>query len=91
MNDEVFSTLRDRSAALCWAESEDLETPNAVTADFIYLRLRKSRYSAAALKKIAASVKQYRDRKLTVYAAFKHEGHLDGALNAENLLAWFAI
>ena len=35
-NDEVYAALRKANAALCQAESEKLETPEAETADFTY-------------------------------------------------------
>src|SRR5438552_2369276 len=43
--EEVFGILRHRSAAMCVAESEKLETPDVTTADFCYYRLRKPEYS----------------------------------------------
>jgi uncharacterized protein YecE (DUF72 family) len=39
--DEVFTALRKRNAALCHAESETFHTAAVQTADFFYLCLRK--------------------------------------------------
>ena len=41
---EVFDLLRQHQAALCVAESDELETPDVVTAPFCCYRLRKSDY-----------------------------------------------
>jgi uncharacterized protein YecE (DUF72 family) len=83
--DEVYEALRQANVALCLAESEELETPNLVTADFSYLRLRKENYSAKArgeiTKKAAALA-----LKGEVFAYFKHEDTPEGVLYAESLL-----
>lgn len=83
--DEVYEALRKANAALCQAESDDLETPNVVTADFSYLRLRKENYSAKARVEIAAKISGLA-RKGEVFAYFKHEDTPEGALYAEDLL-----
>src|SRR5215831_8611600 len=36
----VYQVLRDRNVSLCVAESERLEVPQVITADFVYYRLR---------------------------------------------------
>jgi uncharacterized protein YecE (DUF72 family) len=84
-NEEVFEALRKANAALCLAESEKLVTPDAATADFCYLRLRKEKYSAKARKEIKKRVVKL-SRKGDVFAYFKHEETPEGALYAENLL-----
>lgn len=83
--DEVYDVLRKANTALCQAESEDLETPNVVTADFSYLRLRKKNYSAKAREAIAKKAAGLA-LKGEVFAYFKHEDTPDGALHAESLL-----
>src|ERR1051325_526797 len=47
--DDVFAALRARGAALCVAESDQLQPPLRATADFGYLRLRRTAYDGAAL------------------------------------------
>ncbi len=84
--EEVFAALRDRNAALCQAESETLETPKVQTANFLYLRLRKSNYSAESLRDILEVVAGLRQRG-NVFAYFKHEETSAGATCAEALLA----
>src|SRR5215469_2208319 len=39
--EEVYDALRARNVSLCVAESERLEVPEVITADFVYYRLRK--------------------------------------------------
>jgi uncharacterized protein YecE (DUF72 family) len=83
--DEVYEVLRKKNAALCQAESDDLETPNVVTADFSYLRLRKPSYSVKTRGDIAKKVAKL-VRKGEVFAFFKHEDTPEGAQYAEALL-----
>jgi uncharacterized protein YecE (DUF72 family) len=81
-SEDVYATLRKGGAALCLAEDEKLATPEVVTADFHYLRLRKERYSRKAVAE--------RVRRLAmsgnVFVYFKHEETPKGALHAEALL-----
>lgn len=83
--DEVYKALRKANAALCLAESEDIQTPFVDTADFSYLRLRKSSYSAKAREEIAKKVSDLA-RKGDVFTYFKHEETPEGAKYAEALL-----
>ncbi len=83
--EEVFAALRAANAALCEAESEKLETPEAETADFSYFRLRKEEYSAKDRKALAGKVAG-RGKRGDVYVFFKHEDTPEGALHAEKLL-----
>ncbi len=81
----IYEILRRRNAALCLAESEKLETPDVVTADFSYYRFRKPEYSDTERRAIAqklASGSAVRD----VFAFFKHEENPQSALNAVELL-----
>jgi uncharacterized protein YecE (DUF72 family) len=83
--DDVYERLRRANVALCEAESEKLETPEVVTADFRYLRLRKDAYSPAARRAILKRVERAA-RRGDVFVYFKHEDAPDGALFAEALL-----
>jgi uncharacterized protein YecE (DUF72 family) len=84
-NDEVFALLRKANVALCQAESETLETPKVETADFLYLRLRKERYSTSARKRLARRVAGLA-RRGDAFVYFKHEETPEGALYAKDLL-----
>jgi uncharacterized protein YecE (DUF72 family) len=85
--DEVYRVLEGRNVALCVAESEKLETPDAVTADFAYYRLRKPEYAAGDLESIAARARRMVTEGRDVYLMFKHDETPEGALNAERVLA----
>ncbi len=82
---EVYKLLRQHDAALCVAESDELQTPDEATASFRCYRLRKSEYSKTALTKVAASL---RESAATgdVFAYFKHEDEPTGALSAVAVL-----
>ena len=80
--EEVYATLRKAGAALCLAEDEKLTTPEVVTTDFCYLRLRKKRYSRKAVVERLHRLATSRD----VFVYFKHDETPVGALRAEALL-----
>jgi uncharacterized protein YecE (DUF72 family) len=84
-SDEVFAVLRKANVALCWAESEELKTPNVETADYFYLRLRKEAYSSRAVKEVQQNVRTLAS-KGDVFVYFKHEDTPDGAFCAEKML-----
>jgi uncharacterized protein YecE (DUF72 family) len=81
----TYSLLRDYSAALCVAESDELRTPDVQTAPFSCYRLRKSTYSVKDLEAIASNL-QKRATEGDVFAYFKHEEEPTGALNAARVL-----
>ncbi len=86
-NEQVYATLKEHNAALCLAESEMLAAPEVQTADFVYFRLRKPKYSAEerrqTARKAAALVAGGKD----VFVYYKHEDTPEGAAYAEELLA----
>ncbi len=85
-SEPIFDVLRRRNAALCLAESEKLETPDVVTADFSYYRLRKPEYSAAERRQIAGKLNAAAGKR-DIFAFFKHEESPQSALSAADLLA----
>jgi uncharacterized protein YecE (DUF72 family) len=82
----VYDELRARNISLCVAESERLEVPEVITADFVYYRLRKPDYTEADVDAFAARAKDLLAANRDLYLMFKHEETPDGALNAETLL-----
>jgi uncharacterized protein YecE (DUF72 family) len=84
--DPVYDALKRRGAALCLAESEKLTVPHAVTADFVYFRLRKDKYSPEDLSEIRGTVNGLGAEGKDIYVFFKHDETPDGALYAEKLL-----
>ena len=84
--DEVYDALRARNVSLCVAESERLEVPEVITADFVYYRLRKPEYTEADIDAFAARSRELLDTGRDLYLMFKHEETPEGALNAEVVL-----
>lgn len=69
---ETYAALR-HGAALCLAERDEMSTPEVRTAGFMYLQLRKTAYSAAALRRVAERVERY-GRDGDVFAFFRQDG-----------------
>ncbi len=82
----IYDLLAQHGAALCVAESEKLEVPEVITADFIYFRLRKPEYTAADIEGIAVHAGELRAQGRDLYLMFKQEETPDGALHAETIL-----
>jgi uncharacterized protein YecE (DUF72 family) len=82
----VYELLRRKNVALCLAESEKLEVPKVITADFVYYRLRKPEYTEADVDAIASGARELLAAGKDLYLMFKHEETPEGALHAERLL-----
>jgi uncharacterized protein YecE (DUF72 family) len=82
---EIFDLLRQHQAALCVAESDELATPDVVTAPFCCYRLRKSDYEDADLQQIEEQLTA-KATQGDVFAYIKHEDSPKGALQAAALL-----
>lgn len=80
-SDDAFAVLREHRAALCVAESDELETPDIRSAPFACYRLRRSNYSPDTLKAIASRLMSQAAFG-EVFAYFKHEDEPTGALSA---------
>jgi len=83
----VYDELRKHNVSLCVAESERLEVPEVITADFVYYRLRKPDYTDADVEAIRARAHELVATGRDLYLMFKHEETPEGALNAEKVLA----
>jgi uncharacterized protein YecE (DUF72 family) len=84
--EEVYDELRRSNVSLCVAESEKLEVPEVITADFVYYRLRKPEYTEEDVDALAARARELLATGRDLYLMFKHEETPAGALNAEMLL-----
>ena len=82
----VYEELRRRNVSLCVAESERLEVPEVITADFVYYRLRKPDYTAEDVAAFRARSQELLATGRDLYLMFKHEETPEGALHAELLL-----
>ena len=85
LTDAVYDALRNQNISLCVAESERLEVPEVITADFVYYRLRKSEYSEDERQSIADRARELLAQQKDLYLYFKHEETPEGALYAEEL------
>lgn len=81
----TYAVLEQGNAALCIAESDELQTPQRWTADFLCYRLRRSAYSEADLQEIARRFAKDAEQG-DVYAYFMHEDAPDGPLRARAVL-----
>jgi uncharacterized protein YecE (DUF72 family) len=86
LTDEVNDLLAKHKVALCLAESEKFEVPEVITANFVYVRLRKEDYSSEERAEIASRVERLRADGRDVFVYFKHEDTPAGAINAVELL-----
>ncbi|MGA3213266.1 MAG: DUF72 domain-containing protein [Terriglobales bacterium] len=84
--ESVYKTLRSHKAALCIAESDELATPEVFTGNFVYFRLRRSTYSPALRRAIAANLRNHGAGKQHAFAFFRHEERPDSPLWAEEVL-----
>jgi uncharacterized protein YecE (DUF72 family) len=82
----VYEVLRKHNVSLCVAESERLEVPEVITADFVYYRLRKPGYTEADIADFGVRAKELLATGRDLFLMFKHEETPEGAMHAENLL-----
>ncbi len=85
-DDEIFAQLQNHNAALCIAESSDLVTPNVVTTDYGYLRLRREDYEKADIVRWADFIRTQKERWSHSFVYFKHEESGTGPKLAAQLL-----
>ncbi len=82
--DDVYQALRAAGAALCLADTDEGSTPSEVTADWGYLRLRRTEYDDSALAQWADKVLSLPWRE--AYVFFKHEDEGKGPALAARLV-----
>jgi uncharacterized protein YecE (DUF72 family) len=85
--DPVYDALKKQNLSLCVAESDRLEIPEVITADFVYYRLRKPEYSEEERRAIAERAQELLAQGKDLYLFFKHEETPEGALYAAELAA----
>ena len=73
LNDATYQRLAARNLALCVADSETMETPVVVTADYAYFRLRDEGYTPADIGRWAQTLRDRTAQCRDVYVYFKHE------------------
>ena len=85
LDEAVYAALEQANAALCIAESDEFETPQRRTADFLCYRLRRSHYDEESLQNLARRFAKDAEQS-DVYAYFMHEDAPDGPLRARAVL-----
>jgi uncharacterized protein YecE (DUF72 family) len=90
-DEDVMKALRKRGQALCVADSERLETPLDVTADFAYFRLRDEGYQPADIAQWAARIEALGARCKDIFVYFKHEEQGKGPAFARELMGHLGI
>jgi uncharacterized protein YecE (DUF72 family) len=86
--DDVYDALRAAGAALCFADTDQGSTPPVATADWGYLRLRRTEYDGAALAGWAKTIHAQPWRE--TYVFFKHEDEGKGPAFAARLIELLA-
>jgi uncharacterized protein YecE (DUF72 family) len=76
LDDDVFALLRKHRAALCTIDDPKKEVPIVPTAPFGYVRLRRTKYTKAALSKWAERFRAQPWKDAWVF--FKHEDEATG-------------
>jgi uncharacterized protein YecE (DUF72 family) len=83
--EEIFALLRRNNVAICTAETDEgIEVPFISTADWGYLRLRRSDYGVADLQDWVRRVREQQWREVFIF--FKHEDEAKGPLLAKRFL-----
>jgi uncharacterized protein YecE (DUF72 family) len=72
-NDEIYELLKSRNIALCIADTETIETPKTITANYGYLRLRREDYQRIDVERWAKFVREQKADWQHVFVYFKHE------------------
>jgi uncharacterized protein YecE (DUF72 family) len=85
LDEEVFSSLRERRCALCQSDTDEGPVKTMVsTSDWGYLRLRREKYSRKQMEKLAHQVAEQGWK--SVYLFFKDEGEGRGPKYARQYL-----
>ncbi|HEX9163798.1 MAG TPA: DUF72 domain-containing protein [Thermoanaerobaculia bacterium] len=90
-DDEVFGVLHDHDAALCAADTDEIEDPAKLTmstASWGYLRLRRTGYGEGDIEQWARRVEQ--QNWSSAYVFFKHEDEGKGPAFARTFLSAMA-
>jgi uncharacterized protein YecE (DUF72 family) len=85
-DDEVLATLRRHNAALCIAETEELDATQVATADFGYLRLRREDYTGPQIERWAEFIQSQEAQWREAFIYFKHEEEAVGPKFAQQLI-----
>ena len=91
LTDDVYDRMRVRNLALCVTDNEDSTTPDVVTANYGYLRLRDEGYSPDDIGRWASLVTERESGAWNqTFVYFKHEDEGKGPEFARALAARLA-
>ena len=82
----VLDLLREANAALCVAESDDAAAPREATVEFVFVRLRKTRYEDRELADWREWLNRQLEQGRDVFVYVKHDEAGAGAEIARRLL-----
>src|SRR5437899_2838299 len=85
-DDEIFELLKSRNIALCIADTDTLNTPKKITADYGYLRLRREDYKKADVESSAKFVGEQKSNWKDAFVYFKHEESGTGPKLAKQMI-----
>lgn len=74
---EVYEILRRHGAGLCIHDADESCTPLELTANLVYVRLRRSTYAPPDLEAWRARIREWVARGVEVFAYVKHEDNPD--------------
>jgi len=83
-DESVFDILREFNAALCWTHTDEYTSPQVVTADWGYLRLRACHYSKDDIYVWREHITSQKWHEAFVF--FRHEDEAHGTRFARELL-----
>lgn len=85
-SDETYALLRQCQTALCLAETEKESPPEVLTADFVYVRLRRETYTPKQLSAWRARFDSWLRQGIDAYVYCKHEDAGKAPAYARSLL-----
>lgn len=83
-NEGVLDLLREHEKALCIAETDETEAPVVTTANYGYLRLRRSEYGVRDIESWSRRIRAQPWKAAFVY--FKHENSAQGPVLAQQMV-----
>ncbi len=86
-DDDIFELLGSRNIALCIANTDTIATPQKITADFGYLRLRREDYSKTDVERWTGFVQEQQANWTDAFVYFKHEESGIGPKLAQQMMA----
>lgn len=84
--EETYALLRRHGVALCLAETDEQTPPDVLTADFVYVRLRRENYTAKMLDAWRKRFYSWLQNGVDAFVYCKHEDEGKAPAYAKRLL-----